>query len=259
MVKDLQQQHNTTPYGTVSYPDATKLLRPQSIKGPGVFVVIVLAIIAMVIGGIMVYKAADSIYFSEVRKADTIQKNLELDSPYDFPQIKDYIASSNALDVLSALNSKYTMVPLASEAESASGFDYFKLPENATKDEGIAALKKGIGGMDILAASKLLNGGWRITMDLANYQDLKIRYCDLKATSIEGAILNAIHTQGFDGDNCEMTKEGVDESGNTFKSGTIELDDETYFWRVSALKFNDAYSISGLPDNAVYVGIRMTN
>ena len=105
----------------------------------------------------------------------------------------------------------------------------------------------------------MLNGGWRVTMDLTNYQDFRIRYADFQATTIEEAILNAVHNQGFDGDGCEMTKEGVDESGNTFKSGTIDIDDETYFWRVSAVKFNDAYSIKGMPDTAIYVGIRMTN
>lgn len=259
MVKNQSTSGNFTGQTTVNYPDATKLLRPQSIQGPGIFIVLILMVIAAIVGGTFAYKAADNVYFSEVRKADTIQKNLQLDSPYDFPQIKNYIASDNALDVLSTMQNKYTMISLVPEEANSKGFDYFKLPENVSKDEGTSALKKGIGGMTLVSASKILNGGWRLTMDLTNYQDLKIRYCDLKASSIEGAILDAIHTQGFDGDNCEMTKEGVDESGNTFKSGTIEIDDETYFWRVSALKFSDAYSISGMPDTAVYVGVRMTN
>ncbi len=188
-----------------------------------------------------------------------MKKNLSHVSSYDFPQIKDYITYSNALDVYEAMASDYTIVSLLPEDASETGFDIFKLPDNATKEEGSAALKKGVGSLNILAASKLLNGGWRMTMDLTNYQDLKIRYTDLTSPSIESAILQAIQTQGFDGDDSEMTKEGVDESGNTYKSGTIEIDGETYFWRVSALKFNDAYSIQGMPDTALYVGVRMTN
>ena len=71
--------------------------------------------------------------------------------------------------------------------------------------------------------------------------------------------MSAIQSEGFDGEDCEMTKECVDESGNTFKSGTVQTEDETYFWRVSAVKFNDAYSIKGMPETAIYVGIRMTD
>ena len=245
--------------GNVVYPNAEKLLRPQSIRGKSIIVAGIVVVLAAVLAVNFVMKAADGIYFSEVRKSTQIEQNMARTAAYDFPYMKDYIAWSNAQDVYNELAGQYTLVQLGVDDVTDSTFDAFKLPDDVSAEEGTVALKNGIGSMDILAASKVLNGGWRVTMDLTNYQDFRIRYADFQATTIEEAILNAVRNQGFDGEGCEMTKEGVDESGNTFKSGTIDIDDETYFWRVSAVKFNDAYSIKGMPDTAIYVGIRMTN
>ena len=259
IMNDFHNSNSSTGFGSVNYPDATKLLRPQSIGGSKLFVVLILLVVAALVGGFAVYKAADGIYFSEIRKAETVQNNLSRTVSYDFPKLADLIEDENALDVFNHLDSTYSLVNLLSEDPSSSFFDAFKIPSDASKDDATVALKKGIGSMDITSASKLLKGGWRITVDLSSYQDMKVRYTDFDATSIEDAIIKAVHDQGFDGSNAEMLKEGVDESGNTYKNGTIVINDETYFWRVSAVKFKDAYSIEGIPDSAVYVGIRMTN
>ena len=57
----------------------------------------------------------------------------------------------------------------------------------------------------------------------------------------------------------EVTVEsGVDDAGNTFQTGTIDVDGTTYAWRVSAIALSSVYDITGLPDTAVYVGVRMT-
>ena len=41
-------------------------------------------------------------------------------------------------------------------------------------------------------------------------------------------------------------------------TGTVDVDGSTYTWRVSAIALSEVYDISGLPDSAVYVGIRLT-
>ena len=238
--------------GNVAYPNAKKLLRPQSIGGKWLIVAGLIVILA-------VCSAYFLVYFSQVRTSSQVEQNMTREIAYDLPQLKDYIAATDAQDVYNDLSERYELVQLGIDDVSSTGFDVFKLPEDVNVDEGAAALKNGIGSLDILSASKVLNGGWRITMDLTNYQDLRVRYTDFKSSSIEEAILSAIQSEGFDGEDCEMTKEGVDESGNTFKSGTVQTEDETYFWRVSAVKFNDAYSIKGMPETAIYVGIRMTD
>ena len=50
----------------------------------------------------------------------------------------------------------------------------------------------------------------------------------------------------------------TDEVGNTFQTGTVDIDDVTYTWRVSAAPLSDKYDIKGLPSTAAYVGIRLT-
>ena len=46
--------------------------------------------------------------------------------------------------------------------------------------------------------------------------------------------------------------------GNTFKQGTVEANETTYTWRVSAIPLSDMYDISGLPETATYVGGRLS-
>ena len=52
---------------------------------------------------------------------------------------------------------------------------------------------------------------------------------------------------------------GVDEVGNTFKQGTVDVDGTAYTWKVSALPLSEMYDISGLPETAVYVGVRLSS
>ena len=51
---------------------------------------------------------------------------------------------------------------------------------------------------------------------------------------------------------------GTDSAGNTYRSGTIEANGTAYDWRVSAIPLSSVYKIKGLPDTAIYVGVRMT-
>lgn len=254
-----KQKNDTMQKGNIEYPNAKKLLRPQNLQGANLMIACILVVIAIIAAYNLAANAADTIYFSEVRKTEQIELNIARSSDYAFPLAKNYITSSNAQDSYNELSEEYTLVPLGVNEVNESTFDVFRLPEDVSPTTGEEALKNGIGSMDMLSASYVLNGGWRATMDLTSYQDFRIRYADFKSKTIEDALLNAINTQGFSDDDSEMTNEGVDDSGNTFKSGTTTIDGETYYWRVSALKFNDAYSIKGMPENVVYVGIRMTN
>ena len=58
--------------------------------------------------------------------------------------------------------------------------------------------------------------------------------------------------RGFDASTASET--AVDEAGNTFRTGSIDVNGTTYSWRVSAIALSEVYSISGLPESATYVG-----
>lgn len=249
----------TVTQGNITYPNAAKLLRPQSIKGPALILVGIIIVAAIAAGYTFASKAADALYFSEIRKGSQVEQYMAREIAYDMPQLKDYIAEEDAEAIYNTISEQHTLVLLSADGVTSTGFDAFRLPSDISPEEGTAALKDGIGAMDIVKASKVLNGGWRMTADFSSYQDLKLRYADMKSNSLEEAIIAAIHDQGFDSDESEVAKEGIDESGNTYKSGSIDIDGETYFWRVSAVKFNEAYPIKGMPETTLYVGIRMTN
>ena len=65
--------------------------------------------------------------------------------------------------------------------------------------------------------------------------------------------------EGFDPATIAEDGMGVDEVGNTFKQGTVDVDGTAYTWKVSALPLSEMYDISGLPETAVYVGVRLSS
>lgn len=42
-------------------------------------------------------------------------------------------------------------------------------------------------------------------------------------------------------------------------TGNVEVGGITYAWKISALPLNEVYSVNGLPEDAIYVGIRFTS
>ena len=87
-------------------------------------------------------------------------------------------------------------------------------------------------------------GGIQAVMNLADSNEL-----------IEGYIA----AEGFDPATIAEDGMGVDEVGNTFKQGTVDVDGTAYTWKVSALPLSEMYDISGLPETAVYVGVRLSS
>ena len=87
---------------------------------------------------------------------------------------------------------------------------------------------------------------------------MRIRYADLQSADEGQAIQSALESEGWADNNAvAISDEGIDEVGNTYKEGTIQTDSGTYAWRISACPLADVYNISGLPETAQYVGIRM--
>ncbi len=73
-VDNPRQKRPSKTYGKVNHPDASRLLRPSSIKGPALSGAFILVIAAILLGAFGVYKAADGIYFSEIRSAEQVEK-----------------------------------------------------------------------------------------------------------------------------------------------------------------------------------------
>ena len=82
-------------------------------------------------------------------------------------------------------------------------------------------------------------------------------FCRSQNGTVDAAVQSALATEGLTDSTIEDS--GEDTAGNTYVMGTITGDAGTYSWRVSALPLSKIYSVNGLPENAVYVGIRMTS
>lgn len=244
---------------TAEYPDASVLLREQKIPFSKKPVALIIIAIAVVIAAVALYKVTDTVIFAQQRTEEAVANNVARDVSYDFIHLKDFVDYSDS-ELESYLESKFDIYKVQPDENFPSGgFDLFKLPSDVSVSEATTMLQDGFAGMSAENASKLFTGGYRVSMDLSSYFDLKIRYADFKSGSLDVAISNALNEQGFTTSETEITDSGVDESGNTYKAGTIEIGEKTYFWRISAVMLDDVYSIKNMPEKGVYVGVRITN
>lgn len=134
-----------------------------------------------------------------------------------------------------------------------------KIPADTSLAEAGLALAGGFDHMSAVDASKFLTGSWRFTCNRENGTDMRIKYADLKATDPTSALDTAMANEGWlENGQVAVTGEGTDEVGNTYREGTVATDAGTFNWRISVCPLTEIYSISGLPETAQYVGIRMT-
>ena len=91
--------------------------------------------------------------------------------------------------------------------------------------------------------------------DLIHYDDVVADVISETSQQVDAAIA----AEGFDPATIAEDGMGVDEVGNTFKQGTVDVDGTAYTWKVSALPLSEMYDISGLPETAVYVGVRLSS
>lgn len=214
------------------------------------------AVIAAVVGGLAGSKAIDQILHGEERSTATIEENIHRNVSYDLPVLQDYIDLDDGSIATALQDAGYTTVSLLGEGEE--GFDMMKLPSDITVDDAMVAFAGGIGKMDAVQASKYLVGSWRFSTERKEGVSMRIRYADLQSADAGQAIQSALESEGWADNNAvAISDEGIDEVGNTYKEGTIQTDSGTYAWRISACPLADVYNISGLPETAQYVGIRM--
>ena len=114
----------------------------------------------------------------------------------------------------------------------------------------------GVSSLSATDASRLLKGSWTLTVNRTGTTDMRLKFADFSSGSVDAAIQSAIKAGGLT--EAAVIDAGTDDAGNTYQSGTIDANGTTYKWRVSAIPLSSVYKINGLPDTAIYVGIRMT-
>lgn len=256
----LNKRTNTAPARNneaIRYMDDSKLYRPQELGGFNLVIGAIIVAVAVAVGGFAIWQYIDKVVNVNAENIEAVENNLRRDIALDAPKITS-LATMGADDIRSQTNELgYTYVDLTSdEYAGAGGVDLFALPTDLDEESGKTLLNKGISKLNSVEASALLYGSWRVSKEPESYTDMRVRYVDFKAGNVSAAIANAVAVQGFD--TSKDTEAGTDESGNSYQSGVTKIGKKKYNWRVSAIGLSDVYDIKGLPETAIYVGVRLT-
>ena len=256
--------------GEINYLDSKGLSRPLSIPKQQFIVVAVFVAIAAAIGIYAIYSFYGAVYGSAQSTQEAIDENLSRDVTYDLPVLSDIIAADDdtirtafeeaGLSIYEEAEEESDEEAEGSEEteeeSSDEGMELVKFPSDMDASEAQSLYEEGISSLGAEDASMLLNGMWTLSVDRSSGANMIVRYADFSSGGLEAAVNAAIATEGFDTESASDID--VDDSGNTYCEGSMEIDGVAYTWRVSAIALDEIYDISGLPDDAVYVGIRLS-
>ena len=241
--------------GDVMYLDDKSLKRKRTPSAIGKIFILVIVVVGIVIGGIFI----NDTLLAPMREAENIQAQTQenLTRPGGIetvPLMTDVVNLDD--DGIKWLFSEYNYEWYDMTEANGGTLTLFKMPEDVTVEEGEALLIRGIDSLNSAQASKLLQGSWYFSADRVGGTTMVTRYVDFSTGTPEVALQNALAKQGFDPES--QVDAGVDESGNSFITGHIEVDGVPCTWRISALPITEIYDVQGLPEEAVYVGVRIT-
>ena len=243
--------------GAVKYMDGSGLSRPFDLPRTSYKIVGALLIVAAVIGAFMLAKYFDGIIGAPARAEQTVQQNIARDVSYDMPNLASLMESDDATIKQGFADAGYTTYETTKDGQYPDGgFELVKLPADVSLVDAGAMYASGISSLSASDASKLLKGSWSLTVNRTGTTDMRLKFADFASGSVDGAISAAMDAEGLT--EAAIVDAGTDDAGNTYKSGTVSANGNTYTWRVSAIPLSSVYKIKGLPDTAVYVGVRMT-
>lgn len=242
----------------VVYPDASSLKKPQTPVMRARIVIALFVVVAAVVGGLFLTRFVDTVFHAAEREQETVQANISRDVALDLPVVANYMSYDDASISQEFTNLGYQIYEISSSATTpGEDLDLFKFPSDMIAAEGALLYAQGVSSLSAADASRVLTGSWRFTAERGDQTSMRVRYVDFSSGTLDAAVGAAMASQGYD--EATVTNSGVDESGNLVREGTLTLEDgREASWRVAAIELEHVYDISGLPDSAVYVGIRVT-
>ncbi len=246
----------STKEGNVAYLDGSPLRRPITMPGAQRVTMGIIVIVAIVIGVIFINNTVLASMRETAATQQAITDNLARQASIEtIPQMTEMVVLSDSEIKESFEKSGFTIIDVTTTKEDDEMILY-RVPSDMDADEATAMYALGMNTLTAPQATKLLNGSWSFTADRAGVTSMVVRYADFSTGDPATAVSSAIGHEGFDP--TAVSESGVDESGNTFSMGVVEVDGKAYTWKVSALPLSDMYSISGVPEESCYVGVRLT-
>ena len=246
----------TKTQGNIAYLDGSPLARPANMPRTQRLIALVIILVAILIGFVLVNKFVIARWQEAADTEQAIASNIAAEASIDtIPAVATLIPLDNAAIKATLTDAGYTVYDV-SEKDDSNDLALYKLPTGMAVEEAAVLYSQGTGSLDAVQASRLLAGSWYLAADRVSGTSIVVRYTDFTTADPQIAVQNAIRKEGFDA--TTITDSGVDESNNTYSTGTLDANGTPCTWKVSALPLSEMYSISGLPENACYVGVRVT-
>lgn len=242
--------------GNVAYLDGSPLRRPFTMPAGQRVLAVVIVIAAIVLGALFV----NATVLSSIREAEAakqaISDNLARQASIDTIPVMTELVTKDDDEIKEQFKRDGYTVFDASSLSNSDDMVLYKLASDIGTQEAADMLTQGVNGLTAAQATKLLNGSWYFASERSGGTSMVVRYADFSTGDPQAAVLNAIAKEGIDAST--ISESGVDDSGNTYSMGVVEVGKKAYTWKVSALPLSDMYSISNMPEDACYVGVRLT-
>lgn len=254
-VQQVKQRQVFKENPNIYYMNGESLSRPMTLPPSAKIGIIVIIVVAAVLAAVAFYAYFDATTNEPAREQARMQESIDRAVTLDLP---DMLSLLELDDATIDGQLKATGATFFERSALGSGEDYeiVKLPSDVTLADAAAMYATGIGKLSPSQAATLLNGAWDLQIERSNGLDMVLHYADFKSGDERSAIANAIASEGLER-GTETDSGDNDGYGNHFTKGTIMINGATYDWAVSAVSLKDVYSVAGLPDDAVYVGIRI--
>lgn len=216
--------------------------------------------IAVVIACLMLFFYFDQIISAPAKTQQEIQDVLSQDIKTNPPDLLKILGWSDKKikSSLTKAASKggYGIIDITDERVSSNEIDLVKIPAGLTVEEGAEMYARGLSNLSAIDLIKLLYGGWDLNVDRTQNINISLHYADFKSHTPKTAIAQAIASESLS--RGTTSESGEDDGfGNEYSSGSIMINGSDYAWTVSSTYLTDVYSVSGIPENATYVGVRL--
>lgn len=246
----------TVEHAGAYYLDGSDLERPFRMSVPQRAFVVAVVVVAAILGVRFFSSTVLELGSQNASDAQSVEQNLARPSSVSvLPSLASLMGLSNE-EAMAAISENGANVYDIAALTGADEVEAFRFPDDVSSADAVALYTRGISSLNAAQASLLLNGSYYLSITHSDGESGLIRYADFSSGDLAAAIAAAEQAEGFAADS--VSDQGTDDAGNTYAAGTVDADGTTYAWRVSAIALDEVYSISGLPEDAVYVGIRLT-
>lgn len=240
--------------GAIRYPDATALSRSAHIPAAQRPVFAAILVAAALIAALLFGAYYTNVVATTRETQASVDAALTRGATIDAPVLTSCV-NMDGTALKTTLEEAGNTVIDVKEMKGGTGtasFDLVKIPSDMGVDDAARAYLVGIESIDPATAARFLSGSYRIEQTSAPTTDLRLHYADFQSTDAESAIDAAIAQQGFDATTASQSAK--DASGNTFRTGTTN----GMTWTVSTCPLDEVYHVKGLPETAMYVGVRLS-